>query len=621
MQTEQPNVDVNELLEMVRAQVRRCELTEAIVVDDQLIREMTPTRWVEIVGHLRDEDPNAVDRVREVMEQMGTGDIEDILDEDDFPAAVKVVRESKSTKAIALLEPLPYREAALDRLIALLTEVGLKPVCRTRITPDDPSRTGKLYFLDYRMEGVDETAGMHASHLLAELVRRPGESTPPAAVLMSRGQNQKPTQADWEKVASDAGYYRFNFRYMGKEKLDLGKMPFLFFLHELFAALPLGTKYYGQLRGLRNAAASAADAALSQIRQLSPTEFTVFAGKHLGDDTGRKSSRHILELFLGLLDAEVKDNAELEASFRGFAEMLRSSQMLAMTDTDIHTLNQLHNRLLYDRTRWVLSGPVEFGDIYHKLSEQSVYYLVLTPECDLELRNKDNTWAPKADEVLLLRGDVKEKEPDKKQENIVAKPFVSDRSPTWIWWHLRKLFIVPVRDLMTEESGRANLPQPASAGEASQTQVSGERYLKWGRLRQVDAEQIQQEFVSDLASVGTEEVSGKITLLDVEVWQRQPEMRLGDVVIIETSNPKDDKSPYWAFGEGGEELMCPDIAANVILPLALVMELRRPVPKNNFLDKCRSKRLFPADGPPFRLVRSSERVPKDWTPKPPPTDT
>jgi hypothetical protein len=313
---------------------------------------------------------------------------------------------------------------------------------------------------------------------------------------------------------------------------------------------------------------------------------------------------------------EVKDNADLEASFRSFAEMLQSSQTLAMTDTDIHTLNKLHNRLLYDRTRWVLSGPVEFGDIYHKPNEQGVYYLVLTPECDLVLRKKDNKWAPKADDILLLRGEVRHREPDKNQENVLAKPFPSDGPPEWIWWYLRKMVVLPTHELIREDPPPADSQQTVGDGGEPQGQPRKDRYQKWGRLRQMDAEEIQQKFVSDVASVGTEKVPGQITLLHVEVWQKQPEKLLGAVVIVETPNPGDEKSPYWAFGEDCEAFMCPDTAADVILPLAQIVELRKPLPRNLFLDKCRSKKLYPTDGPPIRLVRSQEKVSKDWKPSP-----
>ena len=118
-----------------------------------------------------------------------------------------------------------------------------------------------------------------------------------------------------------------NFRYLGKEKLDGSDVPFLFFLHELLNSLPLGKEYYTQLKNLKDAADAAATAALAKIRQLSPIEFSIFAGKHLGDGSGRRAARHVLELFLGLLDSAVKDSEPLEASFRAFASMLKTSPM------------------------------------------------------------------------------------------------------------------------------------------------------------------------------------------------------------------------------------------------------------------------------------------------------
>ncbi len=629
MSAAQPDPELDALLQKVRAQVRDCQLTEAILVDDKLDTDLTEPRWIEAVGRLRTDDKAAYENLRQLIGRSGTGNVEELPPDDILDDAVKLVHDSTCLAAKTILTQVRFGERALESLISILQDVGLRAICRTRVTKNDPPRDGKLYFLDYRMQGNDATAGLDACELLIDLVNRPGEAPPPAAVLMSRGQNQHPTQADWEKVARHAGYYRFNFRYLDKEKLQSGKMPFLFFLHEMFAALPLGTNYYGQLKKLKQAADTAAGAALAKIRQLSPAEFSIFAGKHLGDGSGRKATRHVLDLFIGLLESEVKDNKDLEESFRGFADMLRSTPMLATTDTDSQTLHQLHNQLLYDRSRWVRSGPVEFGDIYHRAIERGVYYLVLTPECDLELRYRrdSDTWAPKAEDILLLRGEVKDKPPDKNREDVIGKPFASGDSPRWIWWMLRKRVIVPSRELVVESPDQvAGWPQ---LDEDTGLTVYGShegRYLKWGRLRLVDAEEIQQKFVSDLAAVGTDEVSGKINLIPVNVWHSQPgqpDKRLGDLIIVEVPNPKDDDSPYWAFGEGCEPLFCPESPADVILPLSELLELRRLQPKKLFLDKCRKKKLYPVEREPFCLVRSQKSVPANWkppTPVPPAPD-
>ena len=488
MATEEANPDQDALIEKVRSQVQHCKLVEAILVDDQLDTSLTAARWNEAVGYLQSEDPPEYTKLRRFLSEKGTGKIDELPSEENLPEAIRQISSSKSVNAARIVTEKRFREQSLEHLAAILSEIGLKLSFHTGVTPETPPRSGQLYFLDYRMQGDDKTAGIDASRLLGELVNRPGDSPPPAAVLMSRGLDKRPTQSEWELVARNAGYYRFNFRYLDKKKLDGAKMPFLFFLHELLSALPLGTVYYSQLKNLKKAANTAAELALARIRQLSPAEFSIFAVRHLGDGSGRKATRHVLDMYLGLLDAEVKDNPDLEASFRTFAEMLQSSPMLATTDSDIHTFHELHNRLLYDRSRWVVSGPVEFGDMYCRPREPNVYYLVLTPECDLELRHKDGVWAPKAEDVLMLRGEVSEKKPEKAREDIVGKPFVSSAAPLWITWLLRKRVIVPTKNLMPGDV-------PAVAAEsaaAPNNDATATQLKKWGRLRQADAEQIQQ---------------------------------------------------------------------------------------------------------------------------------
>ena len=522
MADEEASSNLRAIIDKVRAQVEECGLTEVIIVDDQLDTDLTESRWTEAVSYLQKEDNTGYEKLKKFLASKGSAKV-DLLPQDDIQdEAVEIIKASASSSAKKTISEAKYKEKALEFLVGILHDVGLTTCCRSQVTEADPPRNGKLYFLDYRMRGDESTAGLDASNLLKDIVQKRLTETPPAAVLMSRGQNNRPEQADWEQVAQKAGYYRFNFRYLGKEKLQGDKMPVLFFLHELLSSLPLGKEYYTQLKKLKEAADTASEAALAKIRQLSPTEFSIFAGKHLGDGSGRRAARHVLELFLGLLDAEVKNSVSLELSFQTFASMLQSSPMLATTDVDSHTLHNLHTHLLYDLSQWILKGPVEFGDIY-KGSEADVYYLVLTPECDLELRfnPKTNKWAPKAEDVLLLRGEVKNEPPNKTGGDVLGKPFLCKDVSRWIWWMMRNRVIVMVDELHSEPLAAVEpqvlTVQPTEAVASSDNPC----YKKWGRLRQLDAEEIQQRFVSDLASVGTEQVSGKARSIPFEVWYCQ----------------------------------------------------------------------------------------------------
>lgn len=181
--------------------------------------------------------------------------------------------------------------------------------------------------------------------------------------------------------------------------------------------------------------------------------------------------------------------------------------------------------------------------------------------------------------------------------------------------------IVMTPDLSPAQLADAPAPEPpAEAPAPAAAQEHGGRYQKWGRLRQLDAEEIQQKFVSDLASVGTDQVSGKVNLIPVEVWHRQQgqgDKRLGDLVIIEMPNPNDKDSPYWAFGEECEPMLCSETPADVNLTLAELLDLRNLQPKTQFVDKCEKQKLHVRPGEQFYLVLSQKSVPGDWRPPAP----
>jgi hypothetical protein len=284
--------------------------------------------------------------------------------------------------------------------------------------------------------------------------------------------------------------------------------------------------------------------------------------------------------------------------------------MLATKDKDTHKLHELHTRLLYDRSKWVQTGPVVFGDMYRKPSEPDVYYLVITPECDLDPRNKSGVWLPKADQILLIRGTPTNQPTDKHPENYVGMPFVSEKEARWIRWRLRQALFVPSHELVPK------VPAPA--------EPDPNGYFKWGRLRHVEAENVQQEYASDLVEVGLDDISGLTQTRVIEFWHvqsGQPERRLDDIIIVESTNLKDDKSPYWAFGEGCELVLCPDTPGAIFFPFADLVKLRSPTARKDFLDECKKKNLqyIETDGEPPRFVRSksSFKGGKDgWQPTP-----
>ena len=109
-------------------------------------------------------------------------------------------------------------------------------------------------------------------------------------------------------------------------------------------------------------------------------------------------------------------------------------------------------------------------------------------------------------------------------------------------------------------------------------------------------------------------------LLVVELWHRQenrPDRYVGNLTIVETVNQKDEDSPYWAFGEGCEPLLCSDAPADAILTFETIIQMRKPLPKTKFLDTCTKNKLHYREikDEPRRLVRSIRSFPGDWKPK------
>ena len=625
--------EVNDEIEALRTQLRerlgQLGINEAILVDDNLVRSLDQGRWDQIIESLGNDAADCLDSVRRVVRLRGTGNIEAVPDEEIQPEIFEIVRGSGTDLAKSLLDALPFREGALDRLHKHLEALGLTVHCYSQITAAEPKRDGKLYFLDYRMDPEDKNPGRHASDLLTQLLHSAGESEEiPAAVLMHRETGPPLTRPEWEEVARGAGYYRFNFRYLNKSTLDRGRNGFVFFLKELAEAIPIGREYLQQLRALKTTAKEATQRTLGKIMLLTPAEFGIFAQKYLEDDIGRKATKHVLELFLGLLDVEIRKDAALEKSFRDFASSLREKPKLASSDSESRVFHDLHTELLYDRSDWVLRGPHDFGDIYHKPPYKENYYLLMTPECDLEPRfiPASKAWTPKATDMLLLLGKVSSQRPSGKEEDTIPMPFASEKGKDqqWIYWQVRRPLIIPFAELPSpkKDDGKDSKPTTDSGVWPAEFYFYAGRHKwhRWGRLRHNEAEHIQQRFVSDLASVGLENVSGKSMLQSASVYDMRRQKGKKFVANIELAvipNPEKPNQPYFAFVEGCEEKLCTDDTSVAIFKWETLFELRHYLPKDRFREKCAPHNVYltEPDTDRYYIVRSDdEKIAVTWKP-------
>jgi hypothetical protein len=174
----------------------------------------------------------------------------------------------------------------------------------------------------------------------------------------------------------------------------------------------------------------------NDLLRLTPADFCTFASQRLGG-AGRDSIRHLHFLFNGLLESSLNASSAVQESFEAFSNTLAESNISAMTSEGL-ALHELHAKILYDHTSYTLQRPLTFGDILIQNEEASgLLFLVLTPECDLELRQDGR---PNAERILLLEG----KRTALRQRSVdylEYSPLLGEsegRPVHWIEWNLRR---------------------------------------------------------------------------------------------------------------------------------------------------------------------------------------
>ncbi len=391
---------------------------------------------------------------------------------------------------------------------------------------------------------------------------------------MSRSQNDRPVPTDLEHIARDGGgFLRSNFRYLDKAEMLPSRNRFLFLMYDLLDSLPLGGDYFAQVRALREAAQQRVKEVAAETCGLLPADFRLFAEAvgGTGLEQRERMGEQLLALFTGLLVAELRSDRDTHASLDAFFQLLMKKQGMAPGKIASHTLHRIHSRLLYDQSDWIKGAAATFGDIYTCYRDRSSFYIVITPECDLEPHFKKGVRvSPKANSVVLLRGEVRdERPPDDGRDDVVVTPLIVDprtEKVGWIYWQLRAPLIVP-RDRLAAGS---------------------RRFAKWGRLRVQEAEEIQMRYATDLLAVGTDDLADRVEKRKVAFWLQKKDklIRVEEPFhILEIVNPKRRKDIYWALSEDCERFLCPD--GDPVVPARAVVGLRCYQPKKDFIERLR----------------------------------
>lgn len=594
-----PPSTTKDLGDLVKRKLDELGITAAVILDDEYAPGMPKDRWSEVAEIVRDRDTALFETIERIVDKSGSGKVDDYPTDAAMASIIAAIGGSSCREAQDLLvQKSPH---ALVTLETYLRELGRE--VKTYWSVEHVPLNEKLYFVDYRMQPDPVTHGADASHLLERIVTQCSEGEPPpGAVLMSRIQDERPLPTDVEVIARrGGGFVRTNLRYLDKAQMLPSKNRFLFLLYDLLESLPLGGKYFAQVQTLRKAASATLDNVAQEVCSLLPADFQLFAHAVAGsgDDQRSRMGEHLLMLFTGLLAVELRNDKNTQGSLGQFFDMLMKGSGMAPGEIGSHSLHRLHSRLLYDQSDWVKKAPTAFGDIFQCSRDKKTYYIVVTPECDLELRSKSGAApAPKVPFVTLLRGELRsDRPPEKERDNEVVTPLIVDPdtdSVSWMYWKLQAPSIVPWERLV----------------------VGSTRFTKWGRLRLQEAEKIQMRYATDLLAVGTEDIPDRVEKRKAVLWEvdaskkAKQSKELFAFSIMEIVNPKDHDDIYWALAPGCEHLLTGD--TNTIIPAQLVAQLRSYQRKDKFVEELRPHkiRLAPPNEPKPKLATKGAEKPQ-----------
>ncbi|MDB5343258.1 MAG: hypothetical protein JWP89_1635 [Schlesneria sp.] len=562
------------------------KVTSVVLIDDNAARVIRHEIWIVLRQILEDSDSQTATAVANLLESNGL-DYTDELPPADFHQAILDLLQSACEAARTLVENARFGEGELDRLYEYLGHSGI-PVTPYS-SPETAPYDAQLYFVDYNIGETPGTEGKRAESFLIKLMEshRP-HRTCPAVILMSR---QEPGPRQWGMIANNAHVVRFCFRYRDKQELVESEQHLAFHLMELFDTFPLAQQYVGHVETLRLSLASAAQAVANDLLRLTPADFCAFASTRMGGDA-LSSARHVRFLFSALLEQALCGDTDVAKSLTAFVSSLSSKS--AVVNSDGVSLHDLQGRILYDRTPTTIAAPLGFGDILvDNLDSPNRFFLVVTPECDLEVRAGGNA---KAESVLMIEGAFVTVRAFGESLEHTALMNGASGEAGWIEWNLKKLCSLEykvLRDLLPNTTANKR---------------------KWGSLRFQFAERLQNHLATDLLEVGTEEFMEGYSEASVAVFLSQDATEhCGMISLCHMRAQKEEKKSELALGEDVGPLLTH--MADFGMTVEEILALRRLSPRGEFITKLKQFKLFlfsNVNGTAMALVRLKSGDVNTW---------
>lgn len=376
-----------------------------------------------------------------------------------------------------------------------------------------------LCLVDYQLL-PEEESGDTAATIFEDLMERAGakQMPPPFVILMSKALDEDDIER-WGKLAERAGFFRFNYGFLNKERFLCDAAYLLFPILHFVRHQKLSSAYYRQMSSLVEEAHGIAKLVSRQLFQVSPPEALLFKSKVSKD--GSTLSEELSDLFAALFSKAIKLSTNVALRMAEVESVIEEEGIPVPYRQQRSALHQLYAELLHQACGKKESAPA-FGDIFEDADGR--YFLVLSQECDIA---KGEGRSAKVDRVIAVEGELRAIIPPKDSgEMIVEKPvfFAESGQRLWLWWNLGKPVVFPIQqfddDIVFERSiatrayyisearHRAGLPS-----DAAQNWLEAERELgaewqakgfaserrkwkkKW-RLRFADAEDIQHRFAT-----------------------------------------------------------------------------------------------------------------------------
>lgn len=494
------------LREVLESKLGSLGIRKAIIIDD-VIGETNSVIWSELVSVLGKEDSDSYERFLELSDEEGTGSLDELPPDNILSRYQTIADTSSSSKASELAKKLDSGNEVED-LKLFLESLGLDVDALSAPPVEVPDV--QLCFVDYQLTPEKpDSAGLDASAFLNKMSDKLNAKVP-ATVLMSRKIDDEPGEIEWEDVAKRGAFLRLKYRFLDKSTIA-DEISLMLFLNNLISTYTLGEKYADSISSFKEVVSVSVDNASNILYALKPSDFHAFSNSLGKVATGNPSTdytayhndymvEHLVDIFNDLVNQEMHNDGNLKNVIQKFHDVLSATELPSEIQS-VEPLHEVYARVLYNRNKYVLNGPIAFGDIFS--DSVNNFWLVLTPECDLELHNQAML-CPKVQKVLLVKGVRSLK------AETISFPF-PDKEKAWINWF-------PSCPRFVNHSTLIN-------GRSS--------YEKWGRLRTQEAESIQYKFASNFLRVGTADIPGPTAKFSLHVWRKgEPYQYIGNDVLL-----------------------------------------------------------------------------------------